>query len=100
MTTASKKSVTFSPTITGMQVMSIYDYTPSEISAAWYNQEEMDHITNRCFKIILRMESGRSNRKICTRGLEGHSTLGSISKKKEQSNGNRCSSGRTSKAME
>ncbi|CAJ1926349.1 unnamed protein product [Cylindrotheca closterium] len=82
MTTVSKKGVTFSSNVTGIQIMNIEDYTPSEISASWYNQEDMDRITDRCLKLLRRMESDISNRgkKYCTRGLEGHTALASISK--------------------
>ncbi|CAJ1965461.1 unnamed protein product [Cylindrotheca closterium] len=87
MTTVSKKSVTFSSNVTGIQIMNIDDYTPREISASWYNQEDMDRITNRCFKVLTRMESGASNnkgKKCCMRGLEGHTTTGAISKNKNR----------------
>ncbi|CAJ1965467.1 unnamed protein product [Cylindrotheca closterium] len=82
----SSKSVTFHPTVTGIQIMNIDDYTAREISASWYSQEEMDRITNRCVKLLKRMESGDYNKckKYCARGLEGHTKTGAISKNKNR----------------
>ncbi|CAJ1931712.1 unnamed protein product, partial [Cylindrotheca closterium] len=85
MTTTLKRGVTINPTVEVAEILSIYDYTPSEIAAAWYNEDDMDKITRRCFKVLQRMEEcgGTKNhgQRHCTRGLEGHTTLGSISKK-------------------
>jgi hypothetical protein len=66
--------------------MSICDFTSSEISAGWYNQEDMDRITKRCLKVLRKMESRESNKgeKYYMKGLEGHTALGSISKKKNR----------------
>jgi len=75
--------VTFNETITVCHVLNIEDYSDSEIDDAWYDGDEMDKITNRCFKIINKFENGTSknSRKYCIRGLEGHTRLGSISKR-------------------
>eukprot|EP00526_Cylindrotheca_closterium_P024079 CAMPEP_0113628278 /NCGR_PEP_ID=MMETSP0017_2-20120614/14651_1 /TAXON_ID=2856 /ORGANISM="Cylindrotheca closterium" /LENGTH=195 /DNA_ID=CAMNT_0000538575 /DNA_START=66 /DNA_END=653 /DNA_ORIENTATION=- /assembly_acc=CAM_ASM_000147 len=84
MATTHKRRVTINETVNVVEILSIYDYTPSEIAASWYDEADMDKITQRCFKVLQRMESGgtKNGQKYCTRGLEGHSTLGSISKKK------------------
>lgn len=85
-TKSNKKRVTISQTVQCVDTLSIYDYTASEIAAAWYDEEAMDKITQRCFKVLQRMESGHKHgTKYCTRGLEGHSVLGSISKRKVRS---------------
>lgn len=64
--------------------MSINDYTPSEISTLWFDDDEMHRIAQRCCELIVRMEyegSSFTSRKYCIRGLEGHSRLGSANKK-------------------
>jgi len=85
---ASKRGVIFNSTIKFVEIMSIYDYTPSEIYAAWFNEEDMRGITEKCFKTIMAMESREHSSKrcfkYCTRGLEGHSTLGRIGKKRNR----------------
>jgi len=84
----SKRSITFNSTVKIVEIMSIYDYTPSEIDAAWYSDEDMERITEKCFKIIKKMsrEGDASKRgcRYCTRGLEGYSTSGRISKKRNR----------------
>mmetsp|Transcript_45733 Transcript_45733/g.110836 ORF Transcript_45733/g.110836 Transcript_45733/m.110836 type:complete len:184 (+) Transcript_45733:82-633(+) len=77
------RRVTINPNVEVHEISSIYDYTASEISASWYNEEEMDRITQRCFKILQKTDSGSSknSKKYCVRGLESHTTLGSISKR-------------------
>lgn len=80
MPNTSMKKVTFNPKVTGIQILNIDDFTPKEIFASWYDEEEMERITQRCFKILQNMEAGNA-KKYCVRGLEGHSSVGSISKK-------------------
>ena len=85
-TKSNKKRVTISQTVQCVETMSICDYTASEIAATWYDEEDMDKITQRCFKVLQRMESGHKyGSKYCIRGLEGHSVLGSIIKSKARS---------------
>ena len=80
----SKRTLTINPFVEVAEVLSIYDYTPQEIEAAWYDEQDMEKITHRCFRAVHRMECGgsKSGKKYCTRGLEGLTTLGSISKTK------------------
>ncbi|CAJ1952256.1 unnamed protein product [Cylindrotheca closterium] len=84
---ANSKRVTINPTVEVHHVLSIHDYTASEISAAWYNEHEMDKIAQRCFKILSKVQSVKSNsgQKYNIRGLESHTTLGSISKQNNRS---------------
>lgn len=86
---ASKRSITFNSTVRVVEIMSIYDYTPREIDAAWYSDEDMKRITDKCFKIIKGMSpegdsSTKRGYRYCTRGLEGFSTFGRISKKRNK----------------
>lgn len=74
------RRVTINTTVEVHKILSIYDYTASEISASWYDEQDMDKISQRCFKILQKYESGVSNKKYCIRGLEGHSRLAFISK--------------------
>ncbi|KAL3939763.1 MAG: hypothetical protein SGBAC_005566 [Bacillariaceae sp.] len=86
MSTSSKKRVTISQRATVVETLSLYDYSAREIAASWYDDEEMDRITQRCFIVLKRMECGTENgQKYCTRGLEGHAAVASISKKKNRS---------------
>ena len=90
----SKKQVTFKPLVEVRHTLSIYDYTATEVAAAWYDEYEMDRITKRCFKILQRYESitdaassfrRHKNNKYCLRGLEGHTTSGTIGKRNNRS---------------
>ncbi|KAL3938202.1 MAG: hypothetical protein SGBAC_006843, partial [Bacillariaceae sp.] len=81
------RRVTINPTVQVHDILSIYDYTASEITAAWYNEDDMHHITRRCFKVLSKFENRevKNGQKYFIRGLEGHSTLGSISKQNNRS---------------
>ena len=84
-TTAPSKRVTFNPMVTGVEIKSVYDYTAHERSACWYNAEENGRITKRCYQIIMRIQNnGEGAKKYCTRGLEGHTKIGSVCKKKNR----------------
>lgn len=83
MTTTSMKTVRFNYAVQVIPILSIYDYTPPEISASWFNQKEMNYITERCVKVIAKMDMGRGN-KTCSRGLENHTKLRSMSKMKNR----------------
>ncbi|CAJ1952258.1 unnamed protein product [Cylindrotheca closterium] len=77
------KRVSINPTVKVHEILSIHDYTPSEITATWYDEDEMDRITQKCLKILQKLES-TSTTKYCVRGLETHTTLGSIGKRKNR----------------
>ncbi|CAJ1956623.1 unnamed protein product [Cylindrotheca closterium] len=69
------RRVTINPTVKVHEVLTLYDYTASEISATWYDEHEMD-------KIARKLEDGNAKSgKYCIRGLETHTTLGSVSKR-------------------
>ena len=84
---AAKRKVNFNQTVTVHEILSINDYTALEITAAWYDANEMEKITERCLKILCKIESGKSKsgKQYCVRGLEGHTTQGSIIKKSNRS---------------
>jgi hypothetical protein len=66
-----RRSVSF-PEQTVSQIYHILpldDYTPAEISASWYNDDENDEMVRKCHKIIKKMKKGEAD-KYCTRGLE------------------------------
>ena len=82
MTNTTEKRVSFKRTVRGVAVKSIYEYSPKEIKACWYNVEELDKIAERCIKILHHFENGKTKKgqRYCIRGLESHSTMGSISR--------------------
>ena len=61
-------------------------FTPEEIAASWYQDEEYKQITKDCCKQIKKMDSGEvlKDRKYCSRGLEAHTRLGSITRLKNR----------------
>jgi hypothetical protein len=80
---AKRRGISFDESVKMKEIMGIHDYTSQEIEASWYTGEEMEQISMRCFKILDMTEARRSRfpKKYCMRGLEGHTTLGSISKR-------------------
>ena len=84
---AAKRKVTFNQTVAVRRTLSIYDYTTSEIAATWYDENEREKIFKRCRKTLRKIESGKSKsgKQYCVRGLEGHTTQGSILKKSNRS---------------
>ena len=76
------RRVTINPNTEVLEILSIYNYTESEIRAAWFGDEEMGHIPQRCFNLVQQYNHGsRNSSKYCMRGLEGHTTTGSIIKR-------------------
>lgn len=63
-------------------------YTSDVVASVWYNKDELKNITNRCFLLLKKAENGgsKTGRTYCMRGLEGYSTLGSATRKKNRSN--------------
>jgi hypothetical protein len=80
---AKRRGISFDSSVEIREIMGLDDYTSQEIEASWYTREEMEQISGRCFKILDMAETRRSRnpKKYCMRGLEGHTTLGSISKR-------------------
>ena len=73
--------VTFNPNVQVRETLSIHHYTASEISSTWYDDDEMEKITQRCFKILRKFEvRNQDSPKYCMRGLECHTTSGAISR--------------------
>ena len=83
------RKVTINPSVKVHEVLTIYDYTASEISATWYDEDEMGKITQRCFNILQKIESGSDKAsKYCARGLETHTILGSSIKRTNRATAN------------
>lgn len=47
----SGRQVTLGPTVNIVETLNLEDYTPREIAASWYDEDEFDRITEKCFKI-------------------------------------------------
>jgi hypothetical protein len=62
------------------------DYSPKEIKATWYTDEEYNTISRQCCKQIKKMDGGEKlkDKKYCARGLEAHTRFGSIAKSKNK----------------
>jgi hypothetical protein len=58
------------------------DYSTEELRASWFQQEEYARITKDCCKQVRKMEEGEifKDKKYCSRGLEAHTRLRSITK--------------------
>eukprot|EP00980_Cylindrotheca_fusiformis_P004966 scaffold1054_cov124-Cylindrotheca_fusiformis.AAC.6 len=80
------KSVSFATFITVVPIMGLGDYSRHEIKISWYTAEEMEEISRRLFKILHSTENKTpaKAKRYCMRGLEGHTTLGSISKRRNR----------------
>ena len=87
MSSTSSRRVAFLEAVEVQEVLSLYNYTHSEISSTWYNEEEMDKISRRCYNILRRheREAIRSKSKYCMRGLESMTSTGYSSKKSNRS---------------
>jgi hypothetical protein len=64
------------------------DYTPEEIKATWYQDEEYSKISKDCCTQIKEMENGEifKDTQYCSRGLESHTKLATISKTQNRKN--------------
>jgi hypothetical protein len=84
--TASTKQefgVRFSENIHVHKIISHKDYTPEEFQACWYTTEDNQKIRRHCSKEIRKMDEEGSklkDKKYCSRGLEGHTTVGAVAK--------------------
>ena len=58
------------------------DYMSAEMRAVWFQSAEFKAITHDCVKQIKKMEKGKAlkDKKYCSRGLESHTRLASITK--------------------
>ncbi|CAJ1947859.1 unnamed protein product [Cylindrotheca closterium] len=80
---STRRGVTINPNVKVHEIFPLYEYTASEISTIWYNEDEMAEISRSCAKILRRLESVGSAKesKYCIRGLETHTRLGSVVKR-------------------
>jgi hypothetical protein len=82
--TEAEAHVQFSKQVGVSQIMHLAQYTQEEIEATWYQEKEYTRISNICIKTVHKLEKRRKRslkkREIESRGLEGHTTTGIISK--------------------
>jgi hypothetical protein len=77
--------VRFSQKIHVQKTLPRTDYTPEEVEACWYNDEGNQRIYRHCNEEIRKMNEGCTvdeDKKYLSRGLEGHTTVGAINKKR------------------
>lgn len=74
--------VRFAKRIRVRRTLSLKDYTPAEVSAAWLNRDDYRSIRKECIETIAKMNEGAelNDEKYCARGLEGHTKTGSAAK--------------------
>jgi hypothetical protein len=62
------------------------DFSPEEIKATWFTEEEYYTISRQCCKQIDKMDKGQKlkDKKYCARGLEALTKLASIAKSKSR----------------
>jgi hypothetical protein len=78
-----ESSVRFDSKATTRFTLSRIEYTPEEIKATWYKDEEYTKIRNQCLKQIKKLENGKvftKDKKCLSRGLESQTRLATISK--------------------
>jgi hypothetical protein len=80
------KEVSFAANVAQIEIMGLDEYTQKEIKNTWHTEKEMNAITMRCIKILTKIEFGRSfkGKRYCVRGLESHTTSGSIAKERNR----------------
>lgn len=78
---SSKKRVTFGR-ISVADTLNRDAYTKEELEASFFTDEDYEQITKDCCKQVSKMEQGKvlRDKKYSSRGLEGHTLLGSIAK--------------------
>jgi hypothetical protein len=64
----------------------LHHYTPGEILASWYHQEEYRRIAKECGKQVLKLEKGEifKDQKYCSRGLESHTRQATTSTRRNR----------------
>ena len=79
--------VRFSSGVHFRDTLSLKDYTPEEIQSCWYTYEGNQRIRRNCTKEIRKMNEGikLEDKKYCSRGLEGHTTIGDAIKTRNRS---------------
>jgi hypothetical protein len=78
--------VRFSEKIGLRNTISCKDYTPEEVEACWYTSDDNQRIHRQCSKEIRKLNEGSTlkDKKYCSRGLEGHTTIGAATKKQNR----------------
>jgi hypothetical protein len=74
-----RRTLSVAPEIEIIETLALDDYTPEEISAYWFDDDDYDDMAFDCEKIIGKMNkrNGSINRnKYCTRGLERMTDIG------------------------
>lgn len=76
------RNVSFTAKVVVRRILSHADYSPEELLACWWQEEENRRITRECCKQIKKMESGGTfkDKKYCSRGLESHTRLAGTTK--------------------
>jgi hypothetical protein len=86
--TDAQAHVQFSKQLQVARIMHLAEYTQEEMEATWYQEEEYTRISKICIKTVHKMEKRRKRslrkREVESRGLEGHTTTGTISKKESR----------------
>ena len=80
-------AVRFEPNVRLIGIESRINYSVEEHRAYWFQDDEYDRIQKDCVKQIKKMDSGKSlkDKKYCSRGLESHTKLKAISKRRNRS---------------
>jgi hypothetical protein len=76
------KVVRFSEKFRVRKTLSRKDYTLEEAKASWSSLEDLQQILRQCHKEIKKIDNGEkfNDKKYCSRGLEGCTKIGSVSK--------------------
>jgi hypothetical protein len=85
-TQAVEQLVRFSEKKRVRKTLSRKDYTLDETKATWWSVEESGQIARQYTKEIKKIERGEKfkDKKFCARGLEGHTQIGSASKRQRR----------------
>ena len=86
-TTSNSRRVSFHPTVRGIKILTIYDFTPREIYASWHSDDDLTHIAEQAKQVLLAKAACKSPNEAkmyCIRGLEAHSRIGSKIKKQNR----------------
>eukprot|EP00980_Cylindrotheca_fusiformis_P022427 scaffold9290_cov107-Cylindrotheca_fusiformis.AAC.5 len=80
------RSVSFAPEVFVKQIMGLQEYTQVEIDRSWFSQNETMKISQSCLAFLDQnlhplLEDDETN---CMRGLEPHTALGSIARRKNR----------------
>jgi hypothetical protein len=76
------RRVTFSRNAAIRPTISRKGLLPEEVQAAWFTAEECSSIQDSCLKQAIKMDNGKilKEKKYCSRGLEGHTKIGRITR--------------------